>query len=60
MLKEIKPLTFKEKGYHPSPKNCPSCEGQMVYGPVPCPDRRIDCLVAHYGYICKSCGKQWA
>ncbi|MDY6862953.1 MAG: hypothetical protein SVR08_11885 [Spirochaetota bacterium] len=58
-LKEIKPLTLEEKGYRLSPKTCPSCNAQMVFGPVSCPDRRPDCLVAHYGYICKSCGKQW-
>lgn len=37
-------------------KTCPKCNGPMRRGPVACPDGRIGCCVAHYGYTCLKCG----
>lgn len=35
--------------------SCPDCNGDLVYGMVSCPDERSGCLVAHYGFGCRSC-----
>ena len=32
------------------------CNHEWVNGPVPCPDDKPGCLVAHYGQRCAKCG----
>lgn len=32
------------------------CNHEWISGPVPCPDNKPGCLVAHYGQRCAKCG----
>lgn len=60
-MKEIPPPSpspFQQ--YQPSSAICPNCQTSMLYGPVGCPDGRPGCCVAHYGYSCPNCHKQFA
>ena len=58
-MKEIPETLPENYGYEPSGATCPNCGQLMMYGPVRCPDARPGCLVAHCGYTCFGCGKQW-
>lgn len=36
---------------------CPHCNGELQNAQLSkCPDGDPHCLVAHYGFVCKSCG----
>lgn len=41
----------------PAMGNCPRCGGIIYRGPIPCPEGRPGCLVAHIGNICGTCGR---
>ncbi len=59
-MKEIKPPALEDYGFKISSSGCPNCSTTMLYGPVPCPDGKPWCCVAHYGYTCPNCHKQFA
>lgn len=59
-IKEIPPYTPEQQGYRPvEGQACPSCGNRLYYGSVRCPDGLPGCCVAHFGYICWTCGKQF-
>lgn len=50
-------VTFKPRACpHCGAQLCPVCGGELVHGPIPCPDGKQGCLVLHYGLRCSGCG----
>lgn len=53
---------FKKPKYKKG-RNC-LCGGRLFWSQIPCPDLEWQkiypyshCLLIHYGYVCKNCGK---
>lgn len=36
---------------------CQVCRSDLFYDTIPCPEGKIGCLVLHYGFRCKGCGR---
>lgn len=55
---------IKTKPYLPPDRKvegkCPSCGGNLFYEMIPCPDNIGGCAVAHFGYVCSKCFKQFS
>lgn len=54
---EIKKLSATEReAYYESLQYCEKCGAKYTQSPVPCPDNKPGCLVAHMGSFCPRCG----
>ena len=53
---ELKPRATWRTESAPEGK-CPNCGVDIFRSLIPCPEGKVGCLVAHYGYRCDDCGK---
>ena len=56
----MKKIIYPEKnledyGFKKTDKKCPICGEDLVYGPAPCPEGKVGCLVIHYACRCFKC-----
>lgn len=58
-----KPIARPKRKTSDDDPACPRCGGDIVLGPVPCPDyipgSMTTCAVYHQGYRCTTCGRQF-
>jgi uncharacterized protein with PIN domain len=48
-------LTKLSREMNPSAGSCPKCGGELHLNIISCPEGKLGCLVAHYGYVCDDC-----
>lgn len=47
-----------QSDWPPPPGLCPQCQVSYESTPIPCPDGRPGCIVAHFALICPKCGQR--